>query len=673
MKQAATDFLVFVNRGIRRSTLPITLRLNRSFFPADLISVRGRDGYQLDGVEVSQAAVDHVLKNPSGGGGPSMRLGPKDSIDFFVSSDRVGTVDYPPLRNAHYLTVRNGEHGVIWVTWDRVNGKKSPGEVGVLWTYEDRTSGKAPYLVTGANAKSLANHIWGNSTPLAASILEIKTRVPAMRRRDIKDRMRAELQKDDPRAMEKTTRVKSLALRGLRGFKEEAVLNLAQPNNQNGSGLTVVVGANNTGKSTIWESFDAVARKVKSDVSFSEGRRNRDTPGGVHIEVTFEDGSSVRVESRYENSSETKLEWRPEGFSTDLEIVSVPSRRQFQATFGRNATSERDWMTNGPDFTRFSQDDQFSGRLFDLHNNEHNKKSFDLLMSKVLGTDLNWTIELGDGQYGQSYYLKVTSGENGHHTSEGLGDGVISLLYILNALYDSKRNTLLVFDEPELSLHPQLLRRLGRVLAEFAKDRQIVVFTHSPLLVSWEDIQAGAEVARVYKRGVDSKIAQVSRATIDDVSKARGGWRNPHSLGVDANEALFLDDGVIVVEGQEDAALLPRAFELAGVKLEGTIFGWGAGGADNMIKIVRFLEELEFSRISAIFDNNVPKLVSALRSGHPDVMVAEIPAADIRDKRSEDRPKVEGLLSKNGKMIKDELLVEARQVFCEVSRFIKFG
>ncbi len=474
-------------------------------------------------------------------------------------------------------------------------------------------------------------------------------------------------------ATEQQVWLESISVEGFRGFREPALLKLAQPNGEDGSGLTFVVGANNTGKSTVWESFDAIARKLKSDVSFSEGRRNRATSGGIRIELSRADGSRYCVQSRHAETSETKGSWSTEEHPTALEIITVPSRRQFQASFGRGGGAQRDWMHDGSDFTRFRQHDQFTGRLFDLHNNEQKKAKFDELMAEVLGHRLEWAIELGEGQQGQSYYLKVTTGEGVQHTSEGLGDGIISLLYILNALYDSESGTLLVFDEPELSLHPQLVRRLREVFARFAATRQIVVFTHSPQLVSWADIQSGAAIARVFKDGTDSKLAQATRTTIDQIPASRGGWRNPHTLGVDANEALFLDDGIIVVEGQEDAALLPSAFELSGVQPAGTVFGWGSGGSGNVLKITNLLKELGFRRVAVVLDNNVPDIANKIRDAHYDVFVAEIPAPDIRDKPAFSSRSVKGLLTEDGKAIKDEFKADTRTLLGKVAGYILTG
>jgi predicted ATP-dependent endonuclease of OLD family len=50
----------------------------------------------------------------------------------------------------------------------------------------------------------------------------------------------------------------TLAISGLRGFASDQTLSLAIPNGKPGSGLTVLVGPNNGGKSTVIEAFKAL-------------------------------------------------------------------------------------------------------------------------------------------------------------------------------------------------------------------------------------------------------------------------------------------------------------------------------------------------------------------------------------------------------------------------------
>lgn len=656
-------------------SIPLKARVNRGLFPVDVISIRARPRTTIEGVLIAEAIADETLKISGGGGGPSLQLGPQNSIDIFVHDDYIPAVERPPASVGISLRVAPGEVGIIQVRWEQVNGHPAPGVVCVVWSYADRRAGRLPLMAIGTDAEALWAYGNDRNQPIPGALLSAGRRLPRLRRRDIKERIRSEQGSAKSKMMTQQTppRLSSLAVEGFRGFREPACLRLAQPDGNPGSGLTIVVGANNTGKSTVWESFDAAARKMKGDVSFSEGRRNQGSASGVRIALEYVDGSSYTVQSRSRHTSETRAEWSPPdaAFATH-EIVSVPSRRQFQPAFNRGGLADREWMSRSPEFTRFRQmNDQFTGRLFDLHNDPTKKALFDALMERILGAPLDWTIELADNQMGMSsFYLKVLIGENANHTSEGLGDGVISLLYTANALYDSEPHTLLVLDEPELSLHPPLVRRLGAVLADFARDRQIVLFTHSPHLVSWDHIEAGAEIARVFKLGSDSRIAQPNRSLIDGVSIARRGWRNPHTFGTDATEALFLDDGIIVVEGQDDAALLPRAFEQLGIPLTGQVFGWGSAGKDNIARIVGLLNGLGFSRVVALFDNNAPDAARKVKDAYPNVHVTAIPAPDIRDKPPETTPAVVGLFDKRGRGIKIDLEEATRQVLQEVASFI---
>jgi hypothetical protein len=72
-----------------------------------------------------------------------------------------------------------------------------------------------------------------------------------------------------------------------------------------------------------------------------------------------------------------------------------------------------------------------------------------------------------------------------------VSDGYIQLLILLTALYSDEigRSSLLLFDEPETSLHPWALAVLGEAIADAAKNRnkQILLATHSPVLLSQFD------------------------------------------------------------------------------------------------------------------------------------------------------------------------------------------
>jgi predicted ATPase len=72
--------------------------------------------------------------------------------------------------------------------------------------------------------------------------------------------------------------------------------------------------------------------------------------------------------------------------------------------------------------------------------------------------------------------------------ASGVSDGHIQMLLMLTALFAEgrQRTSIMMFDEPEISLHPWALAVLGRAIKRAADDhqKQIIIATHSPVLMS---------------------------------------------------------------------------------------------------------------------------------------------------------------------------------------------
>jgi predicted ATPase len=73
--------------------------------------------------------------------------------------------------------------------------------------------------------------------------------------------------------------------------------------------------------------------------------------------------------------------------------------------------------------------------------------------------------------------------------ASGASDGHLQMLLLLTALFSEglARQAVLLFDEPELSLHPHALSVFARAVNEAASwgwDRQVLIATHSPVLLS---------------------------------------------------------------------------------------------------------------------------------------------------------------------------------------------
>lgn len=66
---------------------------------------------------------------------------------------------------------------------------------------------------------------------------------------------------------------------------------------------------------------------------------------------------------------------------------------------------------------------------------------------------------------------------------EAVSDGTLRLLALYGLLYSSHRPALLCFEEPETGLHPELIETVVEYLRAYSEVMQVIVTTHSPLLV----------------------------------------------------------------------------------------------------------------------------------------------------------------------------------------------
>ncbi|MCI0398479.1 MAG: AAA family ATPase [Chloroflexi bacterium] len=66
-----------------------------------------------------------------------------------------------------------------------------------------------------------------------------------------------------------------------------------------------------------------------------------------------------------------------------------------------------------------------------------------------------------------------------------LSEGTLRFLWLVTTLLSPSAPPIVLFDEPEVSLHPELLKLLAALLQDASAGSQIVVATHSPDLIRW--------------------------------------------------------------------------------------------------------------------------------------------------------------------------------------------
>jgi hypothetical protein len=173
---------------------------------------------------------------------------------------------------------------------------------------------------------------------------------------------------------------------------------------------------------------------------------------------------------------------------------------------------------------------------------------------------------------------------------------------------------------------------------------QILYTTHSPYFVNWHDIENGATIVRAFK-DADGGLCpcQPNRQTTDALVALVRDNNFPHALDLHASEVFFIEDRVIITEGQEDVVYFPKIDSAIGMSMNGSFFGWGAGGARNIAKLCRLLHELNYKKVVAIFDGDKVDEADHCREEFPDYDIAVLPTDDIRTKEARTMPAKAGL------------------------------
>jgi predicted ATP-dependent endonuclease of OLD family len=134
--------------------------------------------------------------------------------------------------------------------------------------------------------------------------------------------------------------------------------------------------------------------------------------------------------------------------------------------------------------------------------------------------------------------------DDGTKTSIELkGDGIknliaISIIHHTTQITSLNKNIILAIEEPESHLHPEAIHKLRKVLEEISEKNQVIVTTHSPLLINRANIKKNL-------------LVNQSRATAaKNIAEIR------EILGVKISDNLACASLIILVEGEEDIKII---------------------------------------------------------------------------------------------------------------------
>jgi putative ATP-dependent endonuclease of OLD family len=152
---------------------------------------------------------------------------------------------------------------------------------------------------------------------------------------------------------------------------------------------------------------------------------------------------------------------------------------------------------------------------------------------------------------------------------------------------------LLLFEEPELYLHPRAQRQLFRALELFSTDHPVLVTTHSPLFVGAESTTTFTKMRKVPGELGGTPESKPLPVDLLDKMDDRTAFQ---IICHENNEHAFFAQSVVLVEGESDAILfahLARLFNREWDHVERNVAFVQIGGKQNFTKYRAFFEKFD--------------------------------------------------------------------------------
>lgn len=235
------------------------------------------------------------------------------------------------------------------------------------------------------------------------------------------------------------------------------------------------------------------------------------------------------------------------------------------------------------------------------------------------------------------------------------GAGVRKLLSLMGALMaaDLKQNhTILLFDEPETSLHADAQHMLRRMLEKLGElpTVQVIYSTHSPAMIN--TLTPGA--IRILRRG---QINDKATSLIMNNAFARNFSAVRESLGINPADSLLYAPVTVIVEGVTEVRCLPLLFKKL---MDGGVKGFE--DVEDLLAQIHFLDgigdQCEYmcrlaksqNALPVIFlDGDKADLSDKIKTAHSDAEVVMLEAG----KEFEDLVPLEAYISATAKCYPD--------------------
>ena len=403
--------------------------------------------------------------------------------------------------------------------------------------------------------------------------------------------------------------ISNLTVEGYKSIGEKIEVKFAVPNGEDvGSGLTFIVGKNNSGKTNIIDALKALVSNSKKKIILKSERHKKDTSGDTFISISVAHNNqqvdiSIKVAANnfyWDKSSEFDRVWpdiknvRFIDSNRKPQVLQGGSPENIQYTTESLIENENKYNARGSSQNQITW---FHQSLIQVLADSAKRRKFTDFMKELIP---NFESIDYDKSYNQPFFSYTTK-DGVEVTFDAQGDGVNNVIKIATSLaHDDK--CLLVIDEPENSLHIASQKKLLEILKKESTKRQIVIITHSPSMLDIPSIaKAGALINRVYADN-GTRCATLRSKNANVLDSLYSCYSLPFAMGDDTKN-MFFSDKLFFVEGHTDAGLIGKFYKDNSLKQSFDFFGYGATGASNILNLIRVAVDLQI-KSGGLYDND---------------------------------------------------------------------
>ncbi len=273
-------------------------------------------------------------------------------------------------------------------------------------------------------------------------------------------------------------KITAIKLKNVRGFKNLDKTPFSES-------INVLIGANNSGKSTILNSIYILQRQVLFISDITLGQANGTISlyfngnyqdsiydnMGQYKSIVFNLNNGSRSYGDVNNNLVTGPNQINEKEPYNL-IYPYLSKRKVDS-YNENINGSIADSVTGNLSNLFSKIDRLIAPQTDLLNKQYIKACND-----ILGFEMS-TIAKGNGKHGVYYVHNLE-----HISLTAMGEGVANILGLITDLCVAE-NKIFLIEEPENDIHPKALKGLMKLIIEKSKTNQFFISTHSNIVMKY--------------------------------------------------------------------------------------------------------------------------------------------------------------------------------------------